>query len=353
MQADTVVAGSEVVLLSPIPTGAGWHQGGCVRTTPDDKLWVSIGDTSLGGTFGWTRMNDHLEGKLLRLNLDGSIPAGNPLVGVPGARPEIWQKGFRNPFRFVLQAGTLQPYVDDVGLTTWEEIDRGAPNADFGWPTYEGPVTPQPAGVTNPIYAYPHDNSGASITGCAFASGAQFPAGYAGNLFFLEHSRGQIGRMVLDGANNVVSVTMPWGTTTGVGWGTGPVDLMTGNEGSLYYTQFDGGQVRKITYGSQAGIDPPDPTELALSFSAPRPNPSRGEVELSFGQPAAGHVRLAVYDPQGRLVRTLTDADLAAGPHYATWDGADDAGRRVAPGIYLARFEAHGTAFVRRVVRLD
>lgn len=349
VNADTVVAGSEVVLLSPVPTGAGWHQGGCLRTTSDGKLWIGIGDTSLGGTFGWTRMNDHLEGKLLRLNLDGSIPASNPFVGVPGARGEIWQKGLRNPFRFTLQPGTQQPFIDDVGENLWEEIDRGAPGADFGWPNYEGITTPQPSGVTNPIYAYSHSGGGASITGCTFYAGTQFPAAYQGNLFFLEHSRGQIGRMILDGSNNVVSVTMPWGTTASAGWGSGPVDLLLGNEGALYYTQYSGGQVRKITYGPQTGVEP---SLSGLAFAPPGPNPARGETALRFSLAAPGRAKLAVYDAQGRLVRMLADGAFAAGPHAQVWDGADDGGRLVPAGLYLARLEADGRALVRRVVRL-
>lgn len=350
VQADTVVAGSEVVLLGAIPTGAGWHQGGCLRTTADDRLWLSIGDTSLGGTFGWTRMNDHLEGKLLRLNLDGSAPGDNPFAGVPGARPGIWQMGLRNPFRFAVQPGTLQPYVNDVGANAWEEIDRGAPGADFGWPDYEGPVQPEPPGVTNPIYAYPHGGQGASITGAAFYAGTQFPAEYQGNYFFLEHSRGHVGRMVLDGANVVVSVTMPWATTAGWGWGSGPVDLLAGNEGALYYTQFSGGQVRKITYGPQAGVEP---MAAALAFAPPSPNPSRGETALRFSLAAPGRARLVIHDALGRRVRVVGEGAYAAGAHAALWDGADASGRTVPPGLYLARLEAGGRTLTRRVVRLD
>ncbi len=110
------------------------------------------------------------------------IPASNPFFGVPGARGEIWQKGFRNPFRFTLQPGTLQP-CERRGLTSWEEIDRGAPGADFGWPDYN--VVPQPR-----QHLRAAAGGGASITGCTFYEGTQFPAAYQGNLFFLEHAAG-------------------------------------------------------------------------------------------------------------------------------------------------------------------
>ena len=257
--------------------------------------------------------------------------------------------GLRNPFRFQVQPGTFQPIIDDVGSTQWEEINRGAPGADFGFPTYEGFITPQPSGVTNPIYTY-RTNGNGSITGCAIYSGSQFPPDYAGNYFFVDHSRGQIGRIVLDGANNASSVTFPWGTTAGFGWGFGPVDLMVGNEGALYYTQYAGNQVRKITYGAQTGVGPtPKP---GLSLLRPSPDPSRGDVALRFTTPAAGRVKLRVFDSQGRVVRTIVDESRDANTYTEMWDGADANGVAAAPGVYMARVETSGGVKSQRLVRL-
>lgn len=346
--ADTVVAGSEQVVIDDLPTGLGFHQAGCVRTSPDGHLWISVGENGLGSN-GWPQQITRLEGKLLRLRLDGSIPASNPFVGVGGARGEIYQLGLRNPFRFTLQPGTLQPYICDVGSTQFEEVDRGLAGANFGWANYEGVVTPEPPGITNPIYAYATAGNG-SITGCTFYTGTQFPTAYQGNFFFLDHSRGQISRMELGPSNEVVSVTRPWGTTNGSGWGYGPVDLMLGNEGALYYTQYAGDQVRMITYGPQLGVEPNPPADVTLE--APSPNPAREGVALRFALPRAGHARLAVHDMQGRLVRLLADGERDAGRHTELWDGADAAGRTVAPGLYLARLEAAGRALAQRIVRL-
>lgn len=347
---DSVLAGSEVVLLDSLPALEGYHLGGCVRTSADDHLWLSTGDGGqTGEDLGWSRDLDRLEGKLLRLNLDGSVPADNPFVGVPGALAGIWQLGLRNPFRFAIRDGTLQPVINDVGSSRWEEVNLGPPGADFGWPDHEGTVQPAPAGVTNPLYTYPHAGSGASVTGAAFYTGSQFPAGYQGSYFFLEHSRGQIGRIVLDGSNAIESVTVPWGTTAGWGWGSGPVDLLAGNDGALYYTQYSGGQVRRITYPSPAGVEP---AIAGLSFAAPRPNPSRDQATLRFSLPAPGHARLAIHDTQGRHVRTLVHGVLPAGVREESWDGAGPDGQAMPPGIYHARLEAAGNVLVRRLARL-
>jgi hypothetical protein len=83
------------------------------------------------------------------------------------------------------------------------------------------------------------------------------------------------------------------------------------------------------------------------------PNPSRGPATLSFSLPHAGRASLAVYDVAGRQLARVADATFAAGRHEFTWDGRDDAGRRVAAGVYLLRLEAGSVASTRRVVRLD
>lgn len=72
------------------------------------------------------------------------------------------------------------------------------------------------------------------------------------------------------------------------------------------------------------------------------PNPFNPRTTVVFEIPAAGRVRLEVYDIAGRLVRTLLDADLPAGTHQATWNGNDSAGRGVPSGSYSARLVVGG-----------
>jgi len=93
---------------------------------------------------------------------------------------------------------------------------------------------------------------------------------------------------------------------------------------------------------------------FAAAFLAPpSPNPSRGAVALRFGLAARGAVKLALYDAQGRLVRTLAEGSFEAGEHAFAFDGRDGTGRRLAPGLYLARLVAPGIAASRRIVVTD
>jgi hypothetical protein len=88
----------------------------------------------------------------------------------------------------------------------------------------------------------------------------------------------------------------------------------------------------------------------ALAFAPAFPNPARGAARFAFALARGAFVRLEVLDAQGRRVRTLADGAWAAGGASVTWDLADDAGRRVPPGLYLARLAVDGASATRRVI---
>ena len=101
MSGDTVVPGSLTERLTGIRTDGGNHDGGTLRIGPDQKLYVSVGDTGIGdggppgaSTNPYSQDRGALEGKVLRLELDGLTPAaGNPFIGVAGTRPEVFAFG--------------------------------------------------------------------------------------------------------------------------------------------------------------------------------------------------------------------------------------------------------------------
>jgi len=86
----------------------------------------------------------------------------------------------------------------------------------------------------------------------------------------------------------------------------------------------------------------PDPSpvpDLRVVQLTARPNPFNPLTRLDFTVPRTGRVHLAVYDVQGRLVRTLARTDLEAGTHHRVWDGRNEAGSPSASGIYFARLD--------------
>ncbi len=96
-----------------------------------------------------------------------------------------------------------------------------------------------------------------------------------------------------------------------------------------------------------AGVQVAAPAPFALA--APRPNPVAAGSEISFSIPAESHVSLKVFDVAGRAVRTLADGTMEAGSHAIEWDGADEAGKRVAAGIYMVQLNAPGETASRKL----
>lgn len=90
------------------------------------------------------------------------------------------------------------------------------------------------------------------------------------------------------------------------------------------------------------------PKELVLNDICP--NPAVGTARVSCGVPVAGHVELALWDLQGRRVRTLIEGALPAGTSNVEWDATDDAGNAVASGVYLCGLRCAAGGAVRRFV---
>jgi glucose/arabinose dehydrogenase len=220
-----------------------------------------------------------LDGSIIRVNpATGAALSDNPMFANsdPNAR-RIIAYGMRNPFRFTARPGTDEIWVGDVGWNAWEEINRVLDPTDstvenFGWPCYEGNGR-QPGydsanlnicenlyaasgAETPPYFAYHHSNrvvpnetcpvGGSSVAGLEFEFAAaqnSYPADYDGQLFFADYSRDCIWVMDADSP-------APGQIRTFVAAAANPVSLENGPAGDLFYVDFDGGTIRRITYTS-------------------------------------------------------------------------------------------------------
>jgi subtilisin family serine protease len=95
------------------------------------------------------------------------------------------------------------------------------------------------------------------------------------------------------------------------------------------------------------------PADAGFRLLPARPTPFASTTTLSFTLPAPQRVRLTVVNAAGRRVRTLIDEDRQGGGNAAVWDGADDSGRSVPPGLYFGVLEGNGRRAVTRLVRID
>ncbi len=155
------------------------HNGGMLQFGSDGYLYASVGDGDPGvlnraGAFA--QRLDELLGNIIRIDPRRgdpySVPADNPFVAVPGARPEVWAYGLRNPWRFWIDSETNVLYVPDVGSTSREEINvvaRGGRGANFGWPCFEGTVvfddTASCERPVAPLLDYPRANGACAVIG--------------------------------------------------------------------------------------------------------------------------------------------------------------------------------------------
>src|SRR5438067_6769895 len=187
---DSAAPGSEVVILElDSLSSATNHNGGAIHFGPDDRLYIGVGENANGSN---SQTLSNLLGKMLRINADGTIPTDNPFYNsATGNNRAIWALGLRNPFTFAFQPGTGRLFIDDVGESTWEEINDGIAGSNYGWPITEGP-TGNPA-FRSPIYFYGH-NIGCAIVGGAFYNPPvlQFPSSYLGKYFFADLCGGWI-----------------------------------------------------------------------------------------------------------------------------------------------------------------
>lgn len=232
--------GSERLLFRFDAQSATNHVGGSVHVGGDGKLYVSHGENARAAE---AQSLGNLLGKIVRLNRDGTIPTDNPFFNqTTGRNRAIWARGLRNPFKFAFDPGSSRVYVNDVGAGTWEEIDRLARGANFGWPVHEGPEN-APRFVP-PIFAYRHGatgTTGCSITGGEFYRPARrnFPVGYVGDYFFADLCNGWVRRY-----DPRTDRATPFADGLG-----SPVDLEVGARGALYVLAFGNpGRVVRIRF---------------------------------------------------------------------------------------------------------
>jgi glucose/arabinose dehydrogenase len=268
---DVAVAGSETVLFDLDLLGASNHNGGAIHFGQDGKLYIGAGDNAVSTN---AQSLTTVLGKILRINPDGSIPTDNPFYGsTTGANRAIWAYGLRNPFTFAFsRTGALR--INDVGQSSWEEINNGVAGANYGWPTTEGPTTD--SRFVAPLYAYKHSN--ATIQGCAIAGGAyydpatgQFPGEYDGDYFFADYCSGNIYR--LRASTNAAEIF-----DTGI---ASLVDLKVGSDGSLYYLARGDGAVYRVSYNSLG----PSITSHPASVTVAPGQPATFTVEASGAAP--------------------------------------------------------------------
>jgi uncharacterized repeat protein (TIGR03806 family) len=180
------------------------HNGGDLVFGHDGMLYVTAGDgTSDSDGLNTGQNLADLNSGLLRLDLERpeagklySIPKDNPFWDLPGARPELWAYGFRNPWRIALDPADGGLLVGDIGQDLYEMIQLVTRGANFGWSVREGnhPFHAQrrlgPHPITPPLVEHHHAEA-RSITGGIVYQGTRF-ADLRGAYLYGDYGTGKI-----------------------------------------------------------------------------------------------------------------------------------------------------------------
>lgn len=241
------------VIFRQMPTfQSKLHFGSRIVFTPDGKLFLALGERSEPEARVHSQdLNSHF-GKVVRLNLDGSVPSDNPFVGRNDAKPEIWSYGHRN-----IQAATLDAagklWTIEHGPRGGDELNQPQAGLNYGWPVitygieYAGPkigdgITAK-EGMEQPVYYW---DPVIAPSGMIVYDGAMFPE-WQGNIF--------VGGMA---SMKLVRLQLENGKVTGEEWllrDRGRIrDVRQGADGAIYVlTEAADGAILRIARHKTAG----------------------------------------------------------------------------------------------------
>ena len=172
---------------------------------PAGNLFVTLGDLASDPLRPYIQQLDSGIGKIVHITTDGAPVPGGPFANTPGARPELYALGFRNPLGLAFRPGTDQLWETDVGPFGGDELNLIKPGANYGWPliNYGLEYSRKPVGqggvakegLEQPVYFWDPVISPSSLM---FYSGDLFPQ-WKGNAFVTSLSQTHLARLMLEG----------------------------------------------------------------------------------------------------------------------------------------------------------
>ena len=180
----------------------GMHFGGRLVFARDGTLFVTLGERFALMDQAQNLAN-HL-GKIVRINLDGSVPPDNPFVGQSGKKPEIWSYGHRNVQAAAIHPQTGALWAVEHGARGGDEINIPQAGKNYGWPVIAygqhysgakiGTGTAAP-GMEQPIYVW---DPSIAPSGMAFVTSDRYPS-WKGQLLVGALAGESVSRLTLDG----------------------------------------------------------------------------------------------------------------------------------------------------------
>lgn len=175
----TMLIDREVLFTGEPATDRNYHFGCKIAFDGKGHIFFGIGDR--GQHFDFPQKLDNHNGKIHRLNEDGTIPDDNPFAGTPGAKASIWSYGHRNPQGTCFDPLTGELWVSEHGPRGGDELNLIRPGVNYGWPVisyginYDGTVlTPdkEKEGMEQPVFQW---TPSIGPCGMTFVTGDRYP----------------------------------------------------------------------------------------------------------------------------------------------------------------------------------
>jgi glucose/arabinose dehydrogenase len=200
-----------------------YHDGGYLKFGPDGKLYAQVGEFHQSSQ---AQNQGTMDGKMLRMNPDGSVPSDNPF---PGSL--VWGLGIRNAFGFDFDSSNGRLIATEAGPGSHDEINIIVKGGNYGWPTCSGPCNPHNSAFIDPIVDF---STIVTPTGIATLE----PNVY----YFGEWNTGNLVRLNLTSTGSVVSMTQVYTQSGGI------IAVEMGPNSKLYYSSPDGIYILKTQF---------------------------------------------------------------------------------------------------------
>lgn len=225
----------QTIFTSPDDANCNNHNAGNIHFGPDGKLYIAIGDD------GCNAQNSQdvtvKNGKIHRINSDGTIPNDNPAFTQTGALPSLYAIGLRNPFDFAFD--TVVPgriFGSENGPNCDDEMNRIVGGYNYGWrlnyPCDDTNPSPQ-YNTIPPLWYLPQGSCCAAPTGIEVYGGSSIPQ-WTNDVFMCAFNNNALYHFKLNSDRTLVAST---NIVSGVSCG---LDVHTGPDGALYYIQGGG-----------------------------------------------------------------------------------------------------------------
>lgn len=215
--------GPEEVLVDRLMAGVA-HNDGTIAWGPDGKMYLSHGDVT---RYQVAQQPNGWDGRILRLNDDGTIPSDNPL----GSRNPTYAYGLRATYGLDFHPVTRELFGTENSDNVNDEVNLILPGRNYGWPNAAGCSTN--LAYTNPLVVHPRT---IGPTNGVFYRGLAVP-GWTGNFIYGDTNNGNLYMLTLSppfyqrAADVQVVLRSPQGTV---------MDVVNGPDGFLYFTTFGG-----------------------------------------------------------------------------------------------------------------